>query len=444
MKVDIKKLLGQQFICEFCGNFHKIDIEEIKFGKLENIGEYIEKSFEKKIKILILCDDNTWEVAGKKIKENLKNSSIPLILKPSNEKRVTAKYEYIEQIKKNIKEKIDLILTVGSGTITDLGKLIGNEYKIPVISFPTAPSMNGYTSPVSAYIKNGIKLTIPVKPCRSIYIDEEIILNAPIELIKSGFADSMAKGFANCDWKISSILLGENFCLLPYEVISDFEKKYINNGDLLIKRDRETILNLMEALNWGGISMIIAGSSSPASGGEHLISHFLDMYASKNRREPFSYHGLQVGTGIYFSSMIYEKLKEINVSLLEKLLRKRKINYDEKFEKLLYLFPEGKKNLKKIFITKLENIKTLKIKLVERWNEIKEKSLFMVYTPTEIKEFLKKANCPFSLKEICKEEELIFNSLILSRFIRDRITILDIADEIGILDIVIKEYIKEQ
>jgi glycerol dehydrogenase-like iron-containing ADH family enzyme len=43
---------------------------------------------------------------------------------------------------------------------------------------------------------------------------------------------------------------------------------------------------LVDGFQW----MVVAGTSSPASGGEHLISHFLDVQSSLLRTEPPSFH----------------------------------------------------------------------------------------------------------------------------------------------------------
>ena len=438
----MENLLGKEFKCEECGEIHKVDVKGIKYGSLVEIDEFISEIYGKDKKILVLCDEITYEVAGKRICKNLKyNHALPLVLKPKNEKRVHAKYEYVEEIEREIKD-IDLILTCGTGTITDLGKLVGDKNKIPVISFPTAPSMNGYTSPVSAYIKDGVKITVGVTPCEYVYIDENIISDAPIELIKAGFADSLAKSFANSDWKISSIITGEKFCSLPLKIVSEAEKKYINKGDLIKKRNKKVIKDIMEGLNLGGISMIIAGSSSPASGGEHLISHFLDMYAHQNKIEPFAFHGLQVGTGVYISSLIYDLLKGFKSDEISERIKKRKIVYDEKYKQLCSFFPSSKYVLRKIFDKKIKVIGKLKEKLALKWEEIKKETIPMVYSPSEIETYLKKAECSLHLNEICDNKKLIENAILLSRFIRERITILDIADETGLLDEFVYNYLK--
>jgi glycerol-1-phosphate dehydrogenase [NAD(P)+] len=53
------------------------------------------------------------------------------------------------------------------------------------------------------------------------------------------------------------------------------------------------------ALLLNGISMSICGSSRPASGSEHLISHALDALGKRPRL-----HGLQVGVATYLVSLL--------------------------------------------------------------------------------------------------------------------------------------------
>jgi len=332
-----------------------------------------------------------------------------VILNPEGEKRVTAQEKYLGQIEKNLSDE-KIIITVGTGTITDLGKIIGDEFNIPVVCFPTAASMNAYTSPVAAYIKEG--------------------------------ADSLAKSFANTDWKISSIITGEYFCSLPYKIVSEAEKNYIDKGNLIKTGDEKTIEYLMEGLNLGGISMALAGKSSPASGGEHLISHFLDMYAHQNSREIFNFHGIQVASGIYISSLLYEEIKNLESKQIYEMISKRNIDYSEKFEKLINYFPSGKEILKKEFENKIKNLKLLKEKFPVKWEEIKKNAFQMTIPSEKIKKIFKEVNAPFYLKDIGVDEKLAFDDIMLSRFIRNRITILDIADEIGILENFAKRYIR--
>jgi len=431
MRMDMYSLLNKRFICSFCGREHYIPTKKVitKKGAISLLPSFISDLIKGK-KVLILSDNITYDVAGKRCKEILKREYgvTSLILKPQGTRTVHAEEKYLPGIFKSAKNK-DVIIAVGTGSITDMGKYVADKLKIPLISFPTAPSMNGFTSGVSALLIKGLKITIPVKPALGILIDTDIISSAPLDLIKSGFADSLAKSFANTDWKISSMISGDFFCPLPLKITTEAEEKYINRAGELIQRNEKVISYLMEGLSAGGFSIVLAGKSSPASGGEHLISHFLDVEAHKEKREPFSYHGLQVGLGIITSSTIYERLKNLSSKEVEKRLLQREIDYDEEIR----LFGKDAPLIKKEFSKKISILKELPQRLPPLWNEIKEKAFPLVHSSQKIKDVLKKANCPLYFKEIGVDKSLAYKAIITARYIRGRLTILDIASELGIL-----------
>ena len=103
----------------------------------------------------------------------------------------------------------DLLLAVGSGTITDLVRYAAaNILKIPFVSIPTGPSMDGYASTVSAMTFNGFKITKPARPPLAIYGDLAVLAKAPQRLISAGAADLLGKYTALSDWILARELEG--------------------------------------------------------------------------------------------------------------------------------------------------------------------------------------------------------------------------------------------
>ena len=51
-------------------------------------------------------------------------------------------------------------LAVGSGTITDIVRLVSHRTRRPFISLPTAPSVDGFTSPSASLVIGRIKQTV--------------------------------------------------------------------------------------------------------------------------------------------------------------------------------------------------------------------------------------------------------------------------------------------
>ena len=67
------------------------------------------------------------------------------------------------------------------------------------------------------------------------------------------------------------------------------------------------------SLMLNGIAMEVCGSSRPASGSEHLISHALDSLGGRPRM-----HGLQVGTATYLVSLLQKRNSDLIADLFEK------------------------------------------------------------------------------------------------------------------------------
>jgi len=431
---DIYSLLNKKIKCLYCNREHFIPIRFVERDiKINQMPPLIEKIAKNK-SVLLLCDEITYEVAGREIEKTFRKSKWicdVLALKPVNTERVHADERYFQQITSLSKDK-DIILTIGAGSVTDMGKYVGNRIGVPVVSFPTAPSMNAYTSAVVAFMKKGLKVTIRANPPVVILIDKKIISGAPKELIKAGFADSLAKSYANADWKLSSVLAEDYFCPLPLKIVSQGEKEYINQGGELINGNKKILDALMDGLLKGGFSMVIAGTSSPASGGEHLISHYLDMEAGYRNIESFSFHGLQVGLGIIAVSKIYDRLQKMGKKEMQKRLN---IYKNDSYEQnIRNVFKDRFDIVWNEFKKKQTVLEKLPVSLVKNWNKIKKEILPLIYPYEKIKGYLLNAECPTRFNEIGVNKKLAYETIMNARFIRERLTILDIADELGILE----------
>ena len=78
-------------------------------------------------------------------------------------------------------------------------------------------------------------------------------------------------------------------------------------------RDLEGVRLLGTSLMLNGIAMAVCGSSRPASGSEHLISHALDSLGGRPRM-----HGLQVGVATYLVSLLQQQNSAVIADLFEK------------------------------------------------------------------------------------------------------------------------------
>lgn len=296
-------LLGE-FSCT-CGKTHRVSVRKIllKSGALEELPRLIKEVGDFR-EICMICDRNTYEAAGKKV-ETLCAVAQIVCLDPNN---LHADEKAVAAVENALAKTCDLLLAVGAGTLHDITRYIAYKRKIPFISVPTAPSVDGFVSPVAAMTLRGAKNTVPAVCPVAMAADTEVLVSAPLRLIHAGFADLLGKYTALADWKISHLVTGEYYC----DHIVALEEKAIQellaNIEGIKKRQSKAIENLMYGLVLSGIAMLMAGNSRPASGAEHHISHFIEMNIINGPNGAL--HGEKVGVGLALCCDRYRQLAQ--------------------------------------------------------------------------------------------------------------------------------------
>jgi glycerol-1-phosphate dehydrogenase [NAD(P)+] len=376
--------------------------------------------------ILLLDDENTHLAAGAKLAKCLENKSVKYkLLKLPGDSSVT---DILADKIYNECNGHDLILSVGAGTINDLGKYVSGLRGIPYWAVPTACSMNGYTSSIAAVKVKGVKRTLPAPPPSSIYVDPKVIQNSPLKLRQAGYCDVLAKSVSDFDWQIESILFKGSYCSLPSAIVTQFEHRYIDYPEKIKQGDKKAVIGLFDGLLFSGLAMSLAGSSAPASGGEHLISHFLDMRESRTGRKP-ELHGLQVGLGIVLSAACYQKLS----SLVKKdLINMAETLFEADFKNISSIWGSLSSEVEKQFLKKKERLFQLNNILLPNWKKLK--ALFSrVRKPDFFVDLIRRTGFEMTLESLNISKDEFLLAALSSRTIRERITILDISAHAGIL-----------
>lgn len=169
------------------------------------------------------------------------------------------------------------ILAVGGGSKIDLAKIVSNELRIPFIAVPTSASHDGIASNRASLKSSEGSRSIESASPMGIIADTEIIAEAPYRLLASGCADVLSNLTALKDWDFARRLKGESFSRSAYS-FSMFAAENILDSSKLIKPGmEESVWMAIKSIIMSGVSMIMAGSSRPTSGAEHMISHMLDL-----------------------------------------------------------------------------------------------------------------------------------------------------------------------
>ncbi len=251
---------------------------------------------------------------------------------------------------------INIAVAVGGGKVIDTVKYACSKLSKPVLVIPTTLSNDGISSPVS--VVRMVRESVSVKPPIGIIVDIGIVKSAPKHTILAGIGDLISNISAVEDWRLAYEYTGlqidrfaeivsrnaaerfiyyvlksrriSSYSRFSKEILQNYKDEegvnitiinneryrmssndikdgtyeysnYIDVDDVNCTdiNDDKFLICLAEGLIQSGIAMSIAGSSRPASGAEHLISHALDTILDKPKP-----HGIQVGFATLFTQAL--------------------------------------------------------------------------------------------------------------------------------------------
>lgn len=394
--------MGQRFNCS-CGKIHEVPHIELIVER--GASKHLDDLF---IDATYLVDENTIQLVN-----------LPKVrtVKLEDEPRTLATIQNVEKVLSQLNG--GHIVSVGSGSLTDIAKYAAHLKGIEFSSFPTAPSVDGYTSSVAAILINGEKTTMRATVPSKVVIDPAIIAKAPSELVRAGVGDICAKLTARLDWKLSNLLTGESICDFTWDSLKEPFEEVLTSVEQISEGNEKVILKLMEALLISGLNITIVGNSRPASGAEHLISHSLEMYHELRGEIPM-YHGLQVAIGTFIVMKAYKVIFE-NVQL-----HKTNITSEERFialkqifgESLAAKFMEVHEKKRRIHRIELERVKEILYPNYVQFHKKVESALEQIGTKNLIERY---------------DPEFIQRIVLVASTLRDRYTVLDLLDELSLL-----------
>jgi glycerol-1-phosphate dehydrogenase [NAD(P)+] len=220
-----------------------------------------------------------------------------------------ASFEQAQSIFSELPATVQAIIGLGGGKALDTAKYVAFLGRLPYLAVPTSLSNDGFCSPQSSLTLAGRRRSLPSRMPFGVVIDTGVTQQAPDALWWSGVGDLVAKITAVHDWKLAfharGTLVDDFAALLSDATVFQFMARPI--------RDLEGEGLLGNALMLNGVAMEVCGSSRPASGSEHLISHALDAISSRPRL-----HGLQVGVATYLVSRLQKQSADRIADLFER------------------------------------------------------------------------------------------------------------------------------
>lgn len=395
---------------------------------------------------LLVADEKTLEVAGQAVIDSLKDAgvsvSLYLVEPAAGESVPVANDAKVELLRAHLTRAGQAappvaVVAVGAGTVNDIAKMATFQAGIPYAVVGTAPSMNGYTSAIAAILSEGVKVTLPCHAPVACLADLDVMAQAPYRMIASGFGDLISKPVSNADWRLSFRLLGSHYSPETIKLVEQGFALLEGIAPRLRERDPEAVGRLTGTLCVSGLAMAVAGSSAPASGGEHLISHYIDM-THFAFGQPHDFHGCQVGVGTITTAALYEKLTAMNPDDIDVEARVAALApvdaYEEGVREHFGVLSEAVVgHMRNIYPTP-EVLRTRLSALKAQWSSIIEDVNGSLRPAASIRDELVAAGCPVTFAEIDVDDERARRATVHCKDIRARYTILHLAFELGVLD----------
>lgn len=424
---SMNRLYGQKFSC-VCGKTHQIQPKTVIYSEdaKEKVPSLVAE-LQLGERVDVLMDSRTREVAGRSLVEILNNAGLKAtdVVVPDRPGGGWPICDDLTQAEIDRQMgRLDWILTVGSGVITDLGKWLAGDRGIPFVSFATAASMNGYASANVAPTIKGMKSLTFARPPVAVLSCPDIIRNAPYIMTTAGLGDVLAKTISTTDWYLNHLLFNEYFCEKSAGLISELEPMYLYASKEIREREPRAVNALFHAILLTGVSMTMAGTSAPASGGEHLVSHALDMMSSIDHH-PKDLHGRQVGVGTLLMAELYKRVLAIESPRLAEPIQE----VDTAFWGPLG--PVVKEN----YSQKIHRLQMAKERLAtgDSWDTLRQELAPMLHPPDILHTCLNTAGAATSAQDIGCSRGRLFDALLHAHEIRPRFTILDLAHLMGLM-----------
>ena len=321
----------------------------------------------------------------------------------------------------------DALIAVGSGTLNDLCKHTSYGDGRACAVFATSPAMNGYTTSTASITAHGYKQSLKSHAALGVFFDLQVLLAAPARMIRAGVGDTLCRSTAQVDWLLSHLIFNTPYFEQPYELQRHDEPILVAKSGDLLHGDEEAMAALIRLLVLGGLGVLLTGVSHSGSMGEHSLSHYIDMFAHPH---PGSLHGEQVGVATMTMARLQELMLDdanpphFQANLLDIDGMKRR--YGLQAEDCIA-------TARKKVLTP-ERADCLNHDIGERWPTIRQVLKSVMRPLSEINQAMQAVGAALAPADINLDPMFYGRAIRHAHEIRDRFSMLDLADHNGLLE----------
>ncbi|XWN29642.1 MAG: iron-containing alcohol dehydrogenase [Devosia sp.] len=325
----------------------------------------------------------------------------------------------------------EALIAVGSGTVSDSVKyatfLDGREYSV----FPTSP-MNAYTTPTASVAYDGFKKSITCHSAKGVFVDLDVLAKCPPRLVSAAFADVICRTTAQVDWLLSHLLFATPYEEIAYTLLAHDEPHLIASADALLSGDPDALATLTRIATVMGLSTSFTGTTHVGSMAEHMISHSIDMFAKDHNPggHPGTSHGEQVGVATLIMSRLHNAVvgRETPPVVSATVIPEARLVQTYGAETAATMVEATKAKA-----VDAAGAEALNQKLAKEWDTIRERLSAVMLPEPQMEAAMVTAHCQITGDDLGLSEDFTQQCVRDARFIRDRYSMLDLADDAGLL-----------
>lgn len=422
----IKELVDGTWVEPGTGSRYDIGINDIVIrDTLDGAEAALVAKQHKEQSLTVVSDPNTHAAMGERVFKALKADGFDV-------------REYIWETPKCTEEGVEHIrhatrhtdarIAVGAGTVSDTVKYASHLDQCKYSVFATSP-MCAFATATASVSFGGFKKSITCSGAQGAYYDLSVIADCPERLISAAFADVICRTTSQVDWLTSHILLGTPYMETPYTLLAYDEANMMARAGDMLKGDVDALAMLTRMSTIQGLGTRFTSSTHSGSMAEHMISHYIDMFAGN--KHPQTSHGEQVGVGTITMSQMHNHVLTKNDP---PVIKPTIIPVDwirQRFPSAMAdnMIEQTKlKALDKQMATQLNN------RFGNEWDVIRQRLIACMLPYDDLHSAMSLAGCPKTASDLCLDTDFYREAVQGARYIRDRFSMLDIVDDSTGLD----------
>lgn len=430
---SIDKYLDIELECS-CGRTHYVPIKSVlvEAGAINKLPFYVEKYGYKHP--YIICDEITYKIAAKKCEELLEENKI-------NYKTVVLKHlgfdeATLGEIVINMPIETDLMIAVGTGSITDMIRYTSYKLRLPCFTVATGAPMDGFAASIGIVNVNNLKATMQAHNSELIIGDTDILKTAPYRMTVAGFGDLIGKLTCINDWELARIINNEHYCGSIVKLVKNFVESVLNDSGRIKDREPSVLGDVMRGLVLSGAAISLYGDSRPASGAEHHMSHYWET-VMEQRGEVHAMHGEQVAVGTVLVLMLAELLAKTKPDFekarnfvrgfdKERWCEEIKRCYGSAAGEVFSIEEKAGKNNVASCLARIDSMEA-------NWDKI---ALQLATLPSSafLKSVLDDIGCPSTPAQIGIDADTLKDTFLYCKEVRPRYTIFQTVYDLGLMD----------